>query len=98
MRLQQSFTNLNCQNFGLANPVKTLGMNGNVVVSVVFAQAVNAVTAGAGNPAEKCLTTTGATAMMNCALTAVGVATNGNGAAATPTVAPTPTATTGSAW
>jgi hypothetical protein len=93
MRLQQSFTNLNCQNFGLANPVTTLGMDGNgVVVSVVFAQATNAVTAGAGNPAEKCVNMNGATAMMNCALTAVGVATNGNGQAM-PATSPTPSPT-----
>ncbi len=51
MRLQQSFGNLNCQNFGLTNPVKTLGMDGNGVVNAVtFAQVTNAVTPGAGNP------------------------------------------------
>ncbi|MFL6052851.1 MAG: hypothetical protein ACJ72W_08045 [Actinoallomurus sp.] len=37
MRLQQSFGNLNCQNFGLANPVTKLTMNGNVVTAVTFA-------------------------------------------------------------
>ncbi|MBS2964760.1 hypothetical protein KGA66_17005 [Actinocrinis puniceicyclus] len=93
MRLQQSFGNLNCQNFGLKNPVTTLGMNGNVVVSVVFTQMTNAVTAGAGNPAQKCLNTAGATAQMNCALTAVGVAANGNGQAMAPMPMPTQTAT-----
>jgi hypothetical protein len=91
MRLQQSFGNLNCQNFGLTNPVTTLGMDGNgVVVSVVFAQATNAVTGGAGNPAEKCVTTTGANAQMACALAAVGVATT-PATAATTAAAPSPT-------
>ncbi|MCO5973117.1 hypothetical protein [Actinoallomurus soli] len=37
MRLQQSFGNLKCQNFGLANPVAKLTMNGNVVTGVTFA-------------------------------------------------------------
>ncbi|WP_433171725.1 hypothetical protein [Actinoallomurus sp. CA-150999] len=37
MRLQQSFGNLNCQNFGLTNPVAKLTMNGNVVTAVTFA-------------------------------------------------------------
>ena len=50
MRLQQSFTNLNCQNFGLQNDVSTT-VNGNgIVVAACFRQQVNAVTAGAGNP------------------------------------------------
>jgi len=88
MRLQQSFGNLNCQNFGLTNPVTTLGMDGNgVVVSVVFAQATNAVTAGAGNPAEKCVTMANAAAQTNCAMAAAGVPTG----AATATMAPSPT-------
>ncbi|MCO6003364.1 hypothetical protein NE236_00030 [Actinoallomurus purpureus] len=37
MRLQQSFGNLNCQNFGLTNPVAKLTMNGDVVTAVTFA-------------------------------------------------------------
>ncbi|HET9172219.1 MAG TPA: hypothetical protein VFN97_22520 [Actinospica sp.] len=87
MRLQQSFTNLNCQNFGLTNPVSSLATNGNgVVVGAVFAQQVNAVTAGAGNPAEKCVTMANATAQTACALAAVG----GTTASASPT--PTMTA------
>jgi hypothetical protein len=92
MRLQQSFGNLNCQNFGLTNPVSSLATNGaGVVVGAVFAQQVNAVTAGAGNPAEKCVTMTAPNAQMTCALAAVGAST----ATATPTAtpAPTPTAT-----
>ncbi|MBR7827075.1 hypothetical protein KDK95_12225 [Actinospica sp. MGRD01-02] len=87
MRLQQSFGNLNCQNFGLANPVSSLATNGaGVVVGAVFAQQTNAVTAGAGNPAEKCVTITNATAQAACALAAVGANTS-------PTPTPTMTAT-----
>ena len=90
MRLQQSFTNLNCQNFGLTNPVKTLGMDGNgVVVSVVFANTVAPLTAGAGNPAQKCVNQNGAAALTACALGAVGMQATGG---QTPT-APAPTAT-----
>lgn len=88
MRLQQSFGNLNCQNFGLTNPVKTLGMDGNgVVVSVVFTQTSNAVTGGAGNPAQKCANMNG-NALSACALAAVGM-----GTPAQPSTAPMPTAT-----
>jgi hypothetical protein len=73
MRLQQSFGNLNCQNFGLTNPVSSLATDGNgVVVAAVFAQRVNPVTAGAGNPAEKCVTMANATAQTACALAAAG--------------------------
>ncbi len=94
MRLQQSFGNLNCQNFGLTNPVTTLGTDGNgVVVSVVFAKTTAAITAGAGNPAQKCLAVTGATAQMNCALTAAGVPTNPASASAVASPTPTSTAT-----
>jgi hypothetical protein len=87
MRLQQSFGNLNCQNFGLANPVSSLATNGaGVVVGAVFAHQANAVTAGAGNPAEKCVTITDATAQAACALAAVGANTS-------PTPTPAMTAT-----
>ncbi len=49
-RVQASFVNLNCQNFGLQNDV-SITMNGNgVAVAACFLQQVNAVTAGAGNP------------------------------------------------
>jgi hypothetical protein len=93
MRLQQSFTNLNCQNFGLKNPVTALGTNGQgVIVSVVFAQATNAVTAGAGNPAEKCVTMAAA-AQAACALAAVGMPTNPASASAMASASPTPTST-----
>ncbi|MEV5703512.1 hypothetical protein AB0K82_00005, partial [Actinoallomurus sp. NPDC052274] len=37
MRLQQSFGNLACQNFGLTNPVAKLTTNGGVVTGVTFA-------------------------------------------------------------
>jgi hypothetical protein len=49
-RLQASFVNLNCQNYGLNNDV-SITMNGNgVAVAACFLQQVNAVTTGAGNP------------------------------------------------
>ena len=88
MRLQQSFGNLNCQNFGLTNPVSSLATDANgVVVGAVFAHRVNPTTAGAGNPAEACVTTTDPTAQAACALAAVG----GAGAAPSPTASvPTP--------
>jgi hypothetical protein len=54
-RLNMSFTNLNCQNFGLANPVTvTLDGNGAAIAATIHAtaQAVTARTgpAGATNP------------------------------------------------
>jgi hypothetical protein len=54
-RLNMSFTNLNCQNFGLKNPVTvTLGGNGAATAATISAtqQAVTAMTgpAGAANP------------------------------------------------
>jgi len=52
MRLQQSFTNLNCQNFGLQNDVSVTTDGNGVVVAACFLQQVNAVTAGAGNPTK----------------------------------------------
>jgi len=54
-RLNMSFTNLNCQNFGLANPV-TVTLDGNGVATAAAInpaqQAVTAMTgpAGAANP------------------------------------------------
>jgi hypothetical protein len=50
VRLQQSFVNLNCANFGLQNDVSTTVDGNGVVVAACFLQQVNAVTAGAGNP------------------------------------------------
>ena len=54
-RLNMSFTNLNCQNFGLTNPVTvTLDGNGVAIAATINAtqQAVTAMTgtAGAANP------------------------------------------------
>jgi hypothetical protein len=84
MRLQQSFTNLNCGNFGLQNDVSTT-MDGNgVVVAACFLQQVNAVTPGAGNPTagmKVCpATTASATASPSATATA-----------ATPVASPTTT-------
>jgi hypothetical protein len=92
MRLQQSFENLNCQNFGLTNPVSTLAANGSgVIVGVVFAHTVQPVTGGAGNPAQHCISQTSAAAQMACALTAVGAApaTTAGATSASPTTMPT---------
>jgi hypothetical protein len=96
MRLQQSFANLNCQNFGLQNDVSTTVDGNGVVVAACFLQQVNAVTPGAGNPTA---------GMTTCpATTAAGApATTAPAASATPspgptsTVAPAPTATGGTA-
>jgi hypothetical protein len=87
MRLQQSFGNLNCQNFGLTNPVSSLATNGaGVVVGAVFAHRVNAITPGGGNPAEACVSMTDPNAQTACALAAAGGSTQ-------PAPTPTPTAT-----
>jgi len=91
MRLQQSFTNLNCQNFGLQNDVSTTVDGNGVVVAACFLQQVNAVTAGAGNPTAGMTvcpaTTTTATPTASATPTAAG------GAAATTPPATTPAGT-----
>ena len=90
MRLQQSFTNLNCQNFGLQNDVSTT-VNGNgIVVAACFRQQVNAVTTGAGNPTfgmTVCPATTTSATPTASATTSAGAT-----ASATPTVLASPTA------
>jgi hypothetical protein len=50
MRLQQSFTNLNCAAFGQANDVSTTANGAGVVVAACFLQQVAPLTAGLGNP------------------------------------------------
>jgi hypothetical protein len=50
MRLQQSFVNLNCVNFGMTNDVSTLTNGAGVVVAACFLHQVAPVTPGAGNP------------------------------------------------
>jgi hypothetical protein len=82
MRLQQSFVNLNCQNFGLQNDVSTTVDGNGVVVAACFLQQVNAVTAGAGNP------TAGMTVCPATTATASTVPTAASAPAATAT--PTP--------
>jgi hypothetical protein len=89
MRLQQSFGNLNCQNFGLTNPVSSLATNGaGVVVAAVFAHRVAPVTPGAGNPAEACASMTDPNAQTACALAAANATTQAG--APTPTTTATP--------
>jgi len=94
MRLQQSFTNLNCQNFGLQNDVSTTVDGNGVVVAACFLQQVNAVTAGAGNPTHGmtvCPATT-ATAAASATATAVPTVTASVTAAPTTTATAVPTA------
>jgi hypothetical protein len=50
MRLQQSFTNLNCGNFGMNNDVSTTADGNGVVVAACFVHQVRPVTRGRGNP------------------------------------------------
>jgi hypothetical protein len=101
MRLQQSFTNLNCQNFGLQNDVSTTVDGNGVVVAACFRQQVNAVTAGAGNPTKGmtvCPATTAsasATATGTAAPTAAATATAAPTVAASVTPTASPTTTTG---
>jgi hypothetical protein len=63
MRLQQSFTNLNCGEFGQANDVSTTVDGNGVVVASCFVHQVRAITSGPGDP------TTG---MTNCPATTTG--------------------------
>jgi hypothetical protein len=50
MRLQRSFTNLGCANFGMKNDVSTITNDAGVVVAACFLHQVTPVTTGAGNP------------------------------------------------
>lgn len=50
MRLQQSYANLNCGNFGVQNQVTTSTDGNGVVVASCFARHVRPVTRGPGNP------------------------------------------------
>lgn len=50
MRLQQSYSNLNCGNFGVRNQVTTSADGSGVVVATCFARHVRPVTRGPGNP------------------------------------------------
>jgi hypothetical protein len=86
MRLQ-SFTNLNCQNFGLQNDVSTTVDGNGVVVAACFLQQVNAVTAGAGNPTK---------GMTVCPATTASASAPASATAA-PTAAAAPTAPTAAA-
>lgn len=51
MRLQQSFGNLGCGRYGLANDVSTTANGGGTVVAACFARRAAPVTSGPGNPA-----------------------------------------------
>jgi hypothetical protein len=63
MRLQQSFINLKCANFGMTNDVSTITNGTGIVVAACFLQQVAPITPGAGNPlagVPVCPTTTAA--------------------------------------
>jgi len=97
MRLQQSFVNLNCQNFGLQNDVSTTVDGNGVVVAACFLQQVNAVTAGAGNPTagmKVCPATTaaGSASPVASGSAASGSAASGSAPAAPPASSPAPAA------
>jgi hypothetical protein len=62
MRLQQSFTNLNCGSFGIANQVSTTADGNGVVVAACFTHQFSPITSGPGNPMaghHHCPATTG---------------------------------------
>jgi hypothetical protein len=84
-RLQMSFMNLNCGNFGLQNDVSTTVDGNGVVVAACFLTQVAAITPGAGNP-TKGMTTCPAT-------TATGSATP-TPSTSSMAASPTPSATT----
>jgi hypothetical protein len=100
MRLNQSFTNLNCQNFGLTNPAALTTDGNGVVTAVKFAQFTAALTPGAGNPGQNAAgpTTGTATGTASPSGTASGTA-SPSGTATGPgtTGSATPTGTTTSA-
>jgi hypothetical protein len=94
MRLQQSFTNLNCQNFGLRNDVSTTVNGAGVVIAACFLQQVNAVTPGAGNPTAG-MTVCPATASATPTASSASVSASASPAASASTQAPAPTVTPG---
>jgi len=63
MRLQQSFMNLNCGEFGQANDVSTTVDGNGVVVASCFVHQVRAITSGPGDPTA---------GMTNCPATTTG--------------------------
>jgi hypothetical protein len=93
MRMQQSFTNLNCQDLGLQNDVSTTVDGNGVVVAACFLQQVNAVTPGPGNPTAG-MTVCPATTTSGTATASAAASTSSTSAAtATATATATPTAT-----
>jgi hypothetical protein len=95
MRLQQSFVNLNCQNFGLQNDVSTTADGNGVVVAACFLQQVNAVTAGAGNPTKGMTVCPATMATASASASSTAAPTTPASATPTPTVAPAPTSSRG---
>jgi hypothetical protein len=87
-RVNMSFTNLACQNFGLTNPA-TVTLDGNMVATAVkynLAQQMAGANGGAG---------AGATPSASASATGAGV---GTGATPTPTPSATATGGTGTGW
>jgi hypothetical protein len=69
MRLQQSFTNLNCASYGLRNDVSTTVDANGVVVAACFLDQVAPVTGGAGNPTAGMTTCPATTSQSSAAAT-----------------------------
>jgi hypothetical protein len=91
MRLQQSYTNLNCGSFGLPNLVSTTADGNGTVVAACFLNRVGARTAGPGNPmrgTRRCPATTGGG---QASASASAPAQAGAGGAAQPSASPSPT-------
>ncbi|HTR94209.1 MAG TPA: hypothetical protein VMI73_20940, partial [Trebonia sp.] len=77
-RLSASFTNLNCQNFGLANPV-TVTVDGNgIATAVTYNTAQQTATMSGVTPGT---TATGATASTTPTATATGAPASNQGSA-----------------
>jgi hypothetical protein len=76
MRLQQSFTNLNCGSFGIGNRVSTSVDGNGVVVAACFTHQFAPITPGPGNPMA---------GHHNCPATVGGPGQSGGSASPTPT-------------
>jgi hypothetical protein len=84
-RLQASFMNLNCGNFGLTNDVSTTVDGNGVVVAACFLNQVAAITPGAGNPTK---------GMTTCPATTATASATPTPATSSMAASPTPSATT----
>jgi len=83
-RLQGSFMNLNCGNFGLTNDVSTTVDGNGVVVAACFLTQFAAITPGAGNPTK---------GMTTCPATTTTASASPTTATSSATASPVPSAT-----